>query len=953
MPRLSVWVLWWVSVTSPVVVCAQSSDRQVDSLLRSMTLEQKVGQLLMIPVRASDAASSSEAIARYQPGAVLIVGGTPGQVKNALAGIQRSSVVPVLGAIHAEWGPGQVLDSAVRSPMPMILAAAHSDSLSFLAGRRVGRQLKEMGLHLNFAVNADTDVPGPTSTVSARYYSDDPRKLVHTAGAWMRGLRRENILGVLKHIPGSQETERLDVYRASLSDLSDAAGSFAPFRELMQQGADGVLTSWLHYAMPDGKSGDPAPLAGGFIPEVMRDRLGFEGLVIAESDFFRLFRRSRRIHPARTAFQLGHDVILIEQDMGRAFRQIRRLARKNKKFQIELDNSVRRVLSAKARAGLFNRSADAKSVLPSSENHRIEALNRSIRESAATVVWNTSARLPIQELDERRFIHLQVAKSLPPAKEWSAYVPFESLTLRSLADTVSLKGLTARDVVVAEFTDDNHTSIRSLIPWLRQLDQRCRLVVVHYGNPYELVSCAGLSTVVEGFDAGELRHVVPQMLFGALGSRGDLPVRSTSLPEAGARIQPLERLSFGPPELAGMSSVELEKIDAIVREAIEAGATPGARVVASRRGRVIVDRSYGWQSYDRQEPVQSETVYDLASVTKVTATLQTTMFLYDRGVIDLYKKASVYLPELRLSNKSDFTLKDILTHQSGLWPFLPFWSRTVKDSVWLGNYYSRQPGPDHPFPVADGMFAHRSMRDSLWQWIRQARIGDRKDRIPFEYRYSDMGFYILQHLAERLLNQPMEDFLEQNVYGPMGASSMGYLPLRRFRPSDIAPTEYDRTFRGSLLRGYVHDQGAAMHGGVAGHAGLFSNAYDLAKLGQMWLRGGYYGGHRYFSPETVQLFTRRQYATSRRGLGWDKPLVGDPNGPTGRLASPETFGHTGFTGTCIWVDPIQDLVFVFLSNRVHPDMTNNKLLNANIRPRIHDVLYQSILTFDRENPSLF
>jgi CubicO group peptidase (beta-lactamase class C family) len=390
-----------------------------------------------------------------------------------------------------------------------------------------------------------------------------------------------------------------------------------------------------------------------------------------------------------------------------------------------------------------------------------------------------------------------------------------------------------------------------------------------------------------------------------------------------------------------------EGIHRVAWEAINSGATPGCHVLVARHGRIVFERSYGWQTYSRRVPVNEETIYDLASVTKISATLQATMFMYERGLIDLHKKASVYLPELRESNKKDFTIKDILTHQAGLWPFLPFWSQTMEDSVWMPGFYNREGSDDYSLPVSQGLYASTSMKDSLWQWIVNARIREKPNRTPFDYRYSDMGFYILQHLAEAILNQPMEDFLAQNLYDPLGAVTTGFLPLKRFSEDRIAPTEDDKLFRKSLLTGYVHDQGAAMHGGIAGHAGLFSSAMDLAKLGQMWLNKGTYAGVRYFKPSTLEVFTQKQFSDSRRGLGWDKPPLSDWTGPTSLLSSPMTFGHTGFTGTCIWVDPEFDLVYVFLSNRVHPDMNNNKLLSANIRSRIQDVIYESIFSYCR------
>ena len=358
-------------------------------------------------------------------------------------------------------------------------------------------------------------------------------------------------------------------------------------------------------------------------------------------------------------------------------------------------------------------------------------------------------------------------------------------------------------------------------------------------------------------------------------------------------------------------------------------------------GTQVADLSLGGYAFRRDY----ETIYDLASVTKVTATLQAVMFMQEHGLIDVNKKASVYLPELKDSNKKDFLIKDILTHQAGLWPFLPFWAQTMKDSTFMTSYYSTVASEDYPYPVATDLFASKSMKDSLWQWIIKAKIREKPARTPFDYRYSDMGFYVLQHLAEKILNQPMQDFLEQNLYEPLGAYTTGYLPLQKFASWQIAPTEDDKLFRKKLLTGYVHDQGAAMHGGIAGHAGLFSTANDLAKLGQLWLQRGQYAGHSYYKPETIDLFTTKQFEDSRRGLGWDKPPASDWSGPTSMFASSKTFGHTGFTGTCIWVDPEFNLVYIFFSNRVHPDMNNNKLLNASIRPRIQELVYQAIFNY--------
>ncbi|HEY0771067.1 MAG TPA: serine hydrolase, partial [Sphingobacteriaceae bacterium] len=515
--------------------------------------------------------------------------------------------------------------------------------------------------------------------------------------------------------------------------------------------------------------------------------------------------------------------------------------------------------------------------------------------------------------------------------------------LPALANPLQRKHL----VVVGVFPDSKEETLQAMLSTLSTPDPDREIVICDFGSALFRNFAQFFPTIISGYSSDrEMLETLPEVLFGARGASGILPVTYGQIP-AGTSVntETINRLAYSFPEEAGVDSRTLRKIEAIAKEAIDIKATPGCHVLVAKDGKVIYEKSFGYHTYENQQVVSDQTIYDLASVTKVTATLQAVMFMYDKGLIDINKKASFYLPELKNSNKKDYTLKDILTHQAGLWPGLPFWAQTMKDTVYLPEYYSSKLSKEYPYVVSDRLFANVAMKDSLWSWIIKARVREKPARTPYDYRYSDMGFYILQQLAERVLNQPMEDFLEQNLYEPLGAGSTGYLPLLRFPLQQIAPTENDKLFRRSLLIGTVHDQGAAMLGGVAGHAGLFSNANDLAKLGQMLLQEGQYGGIQYYRPEVVRLFTAKQFDNSRRGLGWDKATPGDWNGPTSYYSSGRTFGHTGFTGTCIWVDPEFNLVYIFLSNRVHPDMTNNKLLSANIRSRIQDVIYEAIFNY--------
>jgi CubicO group peptidase (beta-lactamase class C family) len=649
------------------------------------------------------------------------------------------------------------------------------------------------------------------------------------------------------------------------------------------------------------------------------------------------------------AFQAGNDMLVTSSNVNAALRKMKKLLRKEKEFMAQLDRSVKKILGVKYDAGL---SQKAQKRVSAEDPFKTKILSRKMYRAAITVLSNERNTLPVQTLEGRKFVSVIADDSVKGkvfSSRLSKYIRNSVIVANGKTDTLNLTDtLRFRQVViVALFPESKESTFLKLLPAIRQRNPNREVIVCDFGAPFFKNYAQQFPSVIIAYsDDRETLVSVAEVIFGGLPAEGISPITWEGIPPGrGLKTGVLDRLTYSFPEEVGMDGKTLGNIEAIAKEAIETGATPGCHVLIAKDGKVIYERSFGHLTYEKQDPVTDQTIYDLASVTKVSATLQAIMFLHDRGMVDINKKASVYLPELKNSNKKDFILKDILTHQAGLWPFLPFWAQTVKDTVYLPQYYSRTLSADYPLVVSDNLFASRIMKDSLWSWIVKAKIREKPDRTPFDYRYSDMGFYIGQHLSERLLNQPMEDFLDQNLYEPLGASTTGYLPLLKFPIHQIAPTENDKFFRKALLIGTVHDQGAAMQGGVAGHAGLFSNANDLAKLGQMLLQEGYYGGTRYYRPETVRFFTQKQFENSRRGLGWDKPEPGDWNGPTSYTASLKTFGHTGFTGTCIWIDPEFKVVYIFLSNRVHPDMTNNKLLSANIRSRIQDVIYQSIFNY--------
>ncbi len=938
---------------------AQTKTQWVDSVFQTLSIQEKIGQLFMLPASSSASQQEKELlldqIKKYKPGSVLITRGGAVSHAHFLNTLQAQSKVPMLAAIHAEWGIGQTLDSTISFSKPLALGAIKNDSLIFQLGQEIASQMKKLGLHINFAPNADIHVNDDLYPGTLRYFGDNKNRVTNKSIWLMKGLKQDGVLAFAKHLANPKKERHIVIQDSSVVfnvNQIDTIG-FYPYQKLMNEGVDGLLTSHLDFVLQGKKKPIPAPISELFVNEVIENKLNYKGLTLAEIPYLKKITSKAQPGDAELlGFTVGNDILIQPENLAVAVKKISKAVKKDKKLQEQLNISVKKILSSKFDAGLLKKSAiNTDNLLSKLNSPEAKLLQHRLVKSSITLLKNAASSIPIKLLENKKFASVTFGKE--ENNEFNHYLQkyasFEKLAVNTLKDTLGLeRKLSKVNVIVVSLFPSSKGFLLQIAPIIKKLSIHHEVIICSFGDPEDLKFLDQQSTLLAAYSDDDLNlQTTAQIIFGGLHSQGELPLMITDSLREGQGIisEANDRLSYSLPEEAGMDSKTLEKIKTIMQEAIDSGSTPGCQVLIAKDGKVIYEQSLGYFTYEKKNPVTDETIYDLASVTKVSATLQTVMFMQERGLIDINKKISVYLPELKESNKKDFIIKDILTHQAGLWPFLPFWAQTVKDSTLLPEYYSKEKSEDFPFPVADDLFASKAMKDSLWQWIIKAKVREKQPRTVFDYRYSDMGFYMLQHLAEKILNQPMQDFLEQNIYEPLGAYTVGYLPRQKFPSSQIAPTEDDKLFRRRLLVGYVHDQGAAMHGGIAGHAGLFSTSNDLTKLAQMWLQKGTYGGLQYFKPETFDLFTTKQYEGSRRGLGWDKSMPSEPAGPTSIYASAKTFGHTGFTGTCVWLDPEFNLIYIFLANRVYPDMTNNKILNANIRPRIQDVIYRSIFNY--------
>jgi beta-N-acetylhexosaminidase len=944
-----------------IPVLAQSTkDHWVDSIFNAMSFEEKVGQLFM--VRISNGFTNPETINDLEDkirdnkiGGILYSGPLTLKQSQITKRLQGLSAIPLMMGLNSNTDWTIQIDSALALPSPVAQSAFRNDSLIYFAAKEVARQMKLTGLQVYFIpVNSDRKLDQLS-------YGEDRSIATSKTRLWLAGIQSENVEACAKYFPiKGLQVKGIEKGFPSVQLTVDSIPS-APFKSLFSNGLRAVMPAATELPLfyeskkiAKKNKYSSAALSSAFTGSLIRSHFQFQGLIFI--DVPGMNGSSDRVSGGSAevlAFQSGNDVLITTPNINAAVRKLKKLIRKEEKYSQQLTKSVKKILAFKYDAGVLRKNDEPiRTVAASMRTEEAKKLQQKLYHSAVTVANNSAGILPIRSLDDKKFFVLMPEDSLKGSlfsKYISKYVSTTVRTISEKTTTVNFPDSVGNKkiIIAALFPETSEATLLNLLNLAKEPDSLRDVVVCDFGNVAFRKYAHEFRTVITAYDNDPyFLKTVPQNIFGALPATGVLPVSFGGISHGtSVQTEKINRLSYSFPEDVAIDPDVLEKIEAIANEAIENKATPGCNVLIARDGKVIYEKSFGHLTYEKQIPVTEETIYDLASITKVAATLQSVMFMYDRGLININKKASYYLPELKNSNKKDFTLIDILTHQSGLWPFLLFWPQTMADTAITKYYYNDKPTPDYPFLVSDKIYASKVMKDSLWTWIVKAKIREKVARTPFDVRYSDMGFYIMQHLAEKVLNQPLDEFVAQNLYEPLGASSMGYLPLRRFPRKQIAPTENDIVFRKSLLVGVVHDQGAAMHGGTAGHAGLFGSATDLAKLGQMLLQEGTYGGIRYYKRETVRVFSQKQFLTNRRGLGWEKPAVGSFQTPTSIWASPKTYGHTGFTGTCIWIDPEFNLVYVFLSNRVHPDMTNNKLLNTNIRSRIQDVIYQSMFEY--------
>lgn len=962
-----------------------NQDAWVDSIMNSMSPKQRIGHLFMVAAYSNKGEKHvqeiEELISKYGIGGLIFFQGGPVRQAILTNRYQALSKVPLFIAMDAEWGLGMRLDSVISFPKQMTLGAIADDKYIYKMGKEVARQCRRIGVHVNFAPCVDVNSNPNNPVIGMRSFGEDKVNVANKGIAYMKGMQDHFVLTTAKHFPGHGDTETdshhtLPVINHGIERLTDV--EMYPFRQLIKDSVMGVLVGHIHVPALDNTPNRATTLSPHVVTDILKNDLGFKGLIF--TDALNMKGVSNFYKPGEVdvhALISGNDVLLFPENVPVAIGKIEKAIENKQISQEDVDQKVRRILRAKYWAGLDHIApVELKKLYEDLNSTAAKAVQQELYEKAMTVVFNDDQLIPLKYPDTTSIASISIGREkgntfqemLSKYANVAHFAVANKNSDEAVYDAV-LNELKKFEVVIVGvqntniFNNKDYGISENSRKFIKKLQATTKTIVCVFGNPYSLKFFPTSPNLLCAYEDNEVTYkVVPQVIFGGIQATGRTPVSigQEIAINSGYDTNPfVKRLRYAYPENAGMDGVTLRQIDSIALKAIADKATPGCQVVAVKNGTVVFEKAYGTLTYDKKEPVTYNTLYDIASVSKVAGTLQAVMFLQERDLIDLNKKASFYLPELKNTNKEDLVIKDILTHQAGLIPFLPHWKRTLDTSGFNKCYYRPEKNDTFCRMVIPGLYCINTIEDSLWKWTidsdllpkpvlkknKKGKVEKRSDKNA--YVYSDLGFYIMKHVAEKVLDQSLDEFLRQNFFDPLGLNTLTYCPLGKFPLNQIAPTEDDKYFRKALIRGTVHDQGAAMLGGVGGHAGMFSNANDLAVLMQMNLQKGFYGGSRYFLPKTVPFFSEKQFEGNRRGLGWDKPEP-DGNGPTSDYASPNTFGHTGFTGTAVWADPDQELAYVFLSNRVYPDAGNQKLIKGGVRTKIQDVLYKAILNYNTD-----
>jgi beta-glucosidase-like glycosyl hydrolase/CubicO group peptidase (beta-lactamase class C family) len=945
---------------------SEAETHWVDSIYNNLSLDEKIGQLFMVPAYSNKDSIHVNAVAKLirenKVGGIIFFQGGPVRQANLTNCFQSESKVPLFIAIDAEWGLSMRLDSTYIHPWNMTLGAIQDLNLVEKVGESMGKESKRMGIQFNFAPVLDINTNPKNPVIGFRSFGESKVNVSERAIALMKGVQNQGVFSTGKHFPGHGDTSADSHKTLPLVTLSQEHIDLVelyPYKRMFDEGLVSVMVGHLNIPSLDPRPNYPTSISKSVVTELLQNEMDFEGLIFTDAMNMKGISNFREIGniPSEPgdidlkAFLAGNDILLCSENVPASIEKIRSAYQANVISEERLAHSVKKILHYKFKAGLNHyKPIETTNLYQDINPSSNEALQYQLFENAVTVLQNKENILPIKNLKNNKIAYVKLGddENNTFVSTLKKYTEITEVANQNI-DSLNLKLKDFDTVIVGFHKSDkawkNQDFTESELYRLQEIAKNNKVILDVFAKPYSLLPITNFENIeglVVSYQNSNVAQIVSaELIFGAIDAKGKLPVsiNTNFNVNDGLPTEKINRLGFTSPENVGMNPEKLLEIEQIATKAIEDKVAPSIVVLVARKGKVVYQKAFGYQTYDKLKKVSDSDLYDVASLTKMIATLPNVMQQYDKGKVTLETTLGNMVPLFNDSNKSNITFKDLLLHNAQLTPFIPFYKNTL-DTLGkpLEKYYRKTPNEFFSKQVADSMFVRNDYHDTIMKIIVDSKLLPEK-----KYKYSDFTFMILKEYLERATSKKLDILVQDNFFQSLGMNNSLFNPLKTRNKTDIAPTLIDNYFRYQTLQGYVHDEGAAIEGGVQGHAGLFSNAIDIAKMMQLYLQKGNYGGIQYFSSKTFDDFNTCYLCADGnvRGLGFNKPRGID--NPASKSASDSSFGHTGFTGTMTWADPVTETVYVFLSNRTYPEFVENKLAKGKIREQIQEVIYEAIV----------
>ncbi|MCK5781268.1 MAG: serine hydrolase [Flavobacteriales bacterium] len=938
----------------------------VDSIIDRMTIDEKIGQLFVVDAFSNGNRSNENAIVnmikKYHVGGLVFFKGDPLSQVKLTNRYQSLSTIPLMIAMDAEWGVAMRLSDTPKLPMQMVIAASNNVDNAYDVADIIANECSRLGVQMNYAPVADININPQNPIIGRRSFGEKKELVAEYSVSSLKAYRDNGVLACAKHFPGHGDTSQdshltLPSVTADIDRIRDV--ELYPFEKLIDKQLTAVMVAHLQIPALEQNKKIPSSLSPKVIDSLLKRDMNFKGLVISDALNMRgvqSFGTNEEINVQ--AFIAGNDVLLYPMSVSKTVVKFKSEI-KNGKIAIDrLDESVRKILMAKYWANLGDYSpVDTLNLLSDLNTSHSEDVIRKVTRESITLLKNEGDILPIVDV-EKKIANVIFGEDKFPElnSRLNDYGKVDVFHVNSYNFKELSSKLKKYSTIIISVDNPLYSKRKNKVDYNREyaqirnqikvISQNKSVILNLIGDPYSL-SKYGDDRLFDAIVVSYKKTIISQeysasTIFGANSPSGVLPVSINEVYKAGTSLSfnEIGRLSYSTPALEGMNPLILIGIDSIVNNAIEDGAMPGAQVLVARNGKIVYNKSFGYKTYKEEDKICNEDIYDVASLTKILATTPIVMKMVDDELLDIDAPIKNYLPELDTTSKADITIREMMSHYARLKSWIPFYPKTLdrKGNPDMKKYYSVNYNSKYQLKVANNLYLRNDYKDSMIYEVFHSELRD-----TLEYKYSDLPYYFLQSIIEKKERKALDKLAYGWFYKPLGRQRIGYKPKNFYDAKKIVPSEDDAFFRKRILVGDVNDPGAAMLGGVSGHAGVFANSYDVAVIMQMYLQDGYYGGKRYFNYKTLKEFTRCQYCDNdnRRGIGFDKPQL-EGEGPACDCVSYLSFGHSGYTGTLAWADPDEKIVYIFLSNRTFPVSTNNKLVKENIRTRIQTVIYDSL-----------